>query len=227
MFDNLNSGDDYTVTPSLDTDPVNGVTTLDLAIVQRHILNIQNIDSPYKLIAADANNSGSITTLDLLAIRKVILQITPNFTNNTSWRFVDAAYEFPNPLNPFETAFPEYYFSGNLDTNDMQGNFVAIKIGDVNQTAIVNSLQAADDRTEEVMTVTTKDQKVKIGELVSLDISSQTLKAMLGYQFTLNFDIDALDFVNMQLSRTIKRRINKINSTFPSGFPCQSGRNVE
>jgi uncharacterized protein YrzB (UPF0473 family) len=198
MFDNLNSGDDYTVTPSLDTDPVNGVTTLDLAIVQRHILNIQNIDSPYKLIAADANNSGSITTLDLLAIRKVILQITPNFTNNTSWRFVDAAYEFPNPLNPFETAFPEYYFSGNLDTNDMQGNFVAIKIGDVNQTAIVNSLQAADDRTEEVMTVTTKDQKVKIGELVSLDISSQTLKAMLGYQFTLNFDIDALDFVNMQ-----------------------------
>ncbi|MFT6359522.1 MAG: hypothetical protein ACJAYJ_003754 [Saprospiraceae bacterium] len=198
MFDDLTSNVDYTVTPSLNNDAVNGVTTLDLAIVQKHILNIQNIDSPYKLIAADANNSGSITTLDLLTIRKVILQIIPNFTNNTSWRFVDAAYEFPNPLDPFLTTFPEFYFTGNLDTDDMQGNFVAIKIGDVNQTAIVNSLQSADDRNEETMTVTTEDQKIKIGELVGLDISSQTLKGMLGYQFTLNFDTDALEFVNIQ-----------------------------
>jgi len=198
MFNNLPGGDAYTVTPSMDTDPLNGVTTLDLVLLTKHILGTQPITSPYRLIAADANNSGSISTLDLITIRKVILFIDLNFNNNTSWRFVDAAYEFPNPQNPFETAFPEQYFTSNLDNDDMQGNFVAIKIGDINESAIVSSLQSADDRTEEMMTVTTEDQNFKIGELVSLDISSQTLKDMLGYQFTLNFDTDALEFVNLQ-----------------------------
>ncbi|GAB1396341.1 hypothetical protein MASR1M65_11180 [Saprospiraceae bacterium] len=36
--------------------PVNGVTALDLAIIQQHILGGGTLNTPYKLIAADANN---------------------------------------------------------------------------------------------------------------------------------------------------------------------------
>ena len=197
MFNNLPGGSAYMVTPQLDEDPLNGVSTLDLVILKKHILNTQVITSPYKLIAADANNSGSISTLDLLTLRKLILQITPNFPNNTSWRFVDAAYEFPNPQDPFTPAFPESYTNSNLDDNDMQGNFIAVKIGDLNESATVNNLQAADDRTEGIMTLTAENLEFKTGELVSLVFASQTLEPVQGYQFTMNFDVNALEFVNL------------------------------
>ena len=76
-------------------------------------------------------------------------------------------------------------------------NFVAIKIGDLNESASVNSLQAADDRSTEKLTLTTENQMIEIGELVSFDVSAQTLESILGYQFTLNFNPDALDFVQV------------------------------
>ncbi|MBK7410672.1 MAG: hypothetical protein IPJ40_23035 [Saprospirales bacterium] len=111
---NLVAGGDYTVTPMLDLNPSNGVTTYDLVLISRHILGIQPLDSPYKMIAADANKSNSVTTLDMVHIRKVILQIEPGFPNNTSWRFVDKDYVFPNPSNPFAATFPEVINYNNL-----------------------------------------------------------------------------------------------------------------
>jgi len=197
LFDELPVNTPYTVVPQLDENPLNGVTTIDLVILKKHILNIQPITSPYKLIAGDANNSGSISTLDLLAIRKLILQINPDFPENTSWRFVDAAYQFPNPQDPWNPAFPETYLNGNLLDDDMAANFIAVKIGDLNETAIANNLQAADDRTTGKMAIATEDLIVKNGELVSLVFTSQTLESFLGYQFTLNFDSEALEFVNL------------------------------
>ncbi|MEZ4931413.1 MAG: hypothetical protein R2788_04680 [Saprospiraceae bacterium] len=77
----------------------NGVTTYDI-VVTRHILSIQPMDDPYKLIAADINNSGSITTFDIVQLRKLILGVYQNFPDNNSWRFVRAGYVFPNPATP-------------------------------------------------------------------------------------------------------------------------------
>ncbi|MEZ4931408.1 MAG: hypothetical protein R2788_04655 [Saprospiraceae bacterium] len=61
---------------------------------------VELLDSPYKMIAADANKSNSITTFDLVQIRKLILFINTDLPNNTSWRFVDKAYAFSNPAEP-------------------------------------------------------------------------------------------------------------------------------
>src|SRR5690606_16217771 len=63
-FNGLPAGGDYTVAPMLDENPGNGVTTYDLVLISRHILGIQTLNSPYKVIAADANKSNSVTTLD-------------------------------------------------------------------------------------------------------------------------------------------------------------------
>jgi large repetitive protein len=103
--------------------PSNGVTTWDLVLISRHILGIQTLGSPYKIIAADANKSNSVTTLDMVHIRKVILQIEPGFPNNTSWRFVDKTFVFPNPANPFQTTFPEVINYNNLSADQLNANF--------------------------------------------------------------------------------------------------------
>ncbi|MFN9380605.1 MAG: hypothetical protein ACK6BQ_11660, partial [Bacteroidota bacterium] len=92
VFNNLTAGADYTVTPSLNKGFLNGVSTFDLVLISKHILGVQPLNTPYKLIAADVNNSKSVTTLDLIQLRKLILNIDATFANNSSWRFVDASY---------------------------------------------------------------------------------------------------------------------------------------
>ncbi len=69
----------YKVTPIREDNPLNGVTTLDLAIISKHISGIALLNSPYKRIAADANKSGVISTFDIVAIRRLILGLDEEF----------------------------------------------------------------------------------------------------------------------------------------------------
>ncbi len=132
-------GSSFTITPAYDADPLNGVTTYDEVLIALHYLGIEALNSPYKIIAADVNNSGTIDTLDVIEIRKVIVNFDSTFTNNTSWRFVRADYVFPDPLNPFVPPFPEVATFNNLTTDVQHVDFIAVKIGDVNQSVIGGS----------------------------------------------------------------------------------------
>ena len=60
---------------SYDTYLTDGVTSLDLSLITRHILGVESLDSPYKLIAADVNNSKSISTLDIILIQKLFFRL--------------------------------------------------------------------------------------------------------------------------------------------------------
>jgi len=125
------------VTPSKTINPTNGITTYDLVLISKHILGIEPLDSPYKLIAADANLDGQVTTSDIVLLRKLILGIIPEFPHKQSWRFVVKDYVFPNPANPFNPPFPEsFVVPFTDDTGNYSIHFIGVKIGDVNNTAI-------------------------------------------------------------------------------------------
>ncbi|MEL6837611.1 MAG: hypothetical protein AAFP77_31670, partial [Bacteroidota bacterium] len=141
----LDLGGDYTITPYLNAEPLNGVSTFDLVLMSKHILGVQSLDSPYKRIAADINRSSSISTLDMIQLRKLILNIDTEFQNNTSWRFVDASYDFPQVTNPWFEVFPELISENNLAGDVLDANFVGVKVGDVNGSVQANAL-ANDDR---------------------------------------------------------------------------------
>ncbi len=141
------AGTAYTITPTRDGNPLNGVTTYDLTLISQHILGIHPLGSPYKIIAADADKSNSVTALDILELRKLILGIYQNNLPNTpSWRFVDKSFVFPNSNNPFQTPFPEKRIVDSLIVGQ-SNDFVAIKVGDVNNTASPTQFTTADDRT--------------------------------------------------------------------------------
>ena len=55
-------GGDYIINPYSNDNPLNGVSTLDIVEIQRHILGMQSLDSPYKIIAADINNDKTLST---------------------------------------------------------------------------------------------------------------------------------------------------------------------
>jgi hypothetical protein len=189
---------DYSITPVKDIEILNGVSTYDLVLIQKHILSMEILDSPYKMIAADINNSGYITTLDLVQLRKVILLIENDFPNNTSWRFIDQDFVFANPSNPFETAFPEFININNLDESMMDADFVSVKIGDVNGNAIANNLLGADDRTVgEPLVLTANNARMYAGETQTIELTANDFN-QYGFQFTLNFDAEKVTFEDIE-----------------------------
>jgi hypothetical protein len=192
---NVPEGGDYTVVPTNDLDHDNGVTTFDIVLIRQHILTTAQLDSPYKMIAADVNNSKSITTSDIVALRSLILNPALGLTANTSWRFVDANYEFPNPMNPWSEDFPEVTGFNNLDA-EVSSDFIGVKIGDVNGSAEANQFSSnnADERGTGSLEFQIKDRQIKAGETftVAFDLDEN---AIAGCQFTLNYDTDKVEFV--------------------------------
>ncbi len=193
---NVPEGGDYTVVPSNDLDADNGVTTFDIVLIRQHILTTALLDSPYKVIAADVNNSESITTSDIVALRSLILNPALGLTSNTSWRFVDANYVFPNPTNPWSEGFPEVTGFNNLDT-EVSSDFVGVKIGDVNGSAEANQFSnSADERGTGSLEFYTNDRQITAGETFTVDFTTEEA-AILGYQFTLNYATDKVEFVKV------------------------------
>ena len=188
-----------TLNPLKDINHLNGVSTFDMVLIVRHILGVQLLPSPYKMIAADANRSGSISIIDLIELRKLIIGMDSTFSDNTSWRFIDSSFVFPNPMNPWETAFPEICIINTID-EDITKNYIGIKIGDVNGSAVANdSLMITDDRTlDEQFVFYFENQEFKNGEVVNLVFKTQDFKNISGFQFELNFDHDKLEFIGFE-----------------------------
>jgi hypothetical protein len=175
-----------TITPVKDDNPLNGVTTYDLVLISKHILGIQPLGSPYKMIAADANKSNSITTFDIVELRKLVLGVYQELPNNTSWRFVDKSYTFANPANPFQGTIPENISVADAMLNQLGEDFVGVKIGDVNNTVVANSLMVTNDRTNGTLLFDVNDRNVKAGEEV--EVTFKAADKTQGYQMTLNLN---------------------------------------
>lgn len=136
-FSNNLLTDDYTISVRSQDDYLNGVSTLDLLMIQRHILGATPLTSAYKVVAADIDNSQSITALDLIELRKLILGIYDELPNNDSWRFVDKQQTFIDIQSPWP--LDENISIYNLDNSMMDNDFIAVKIGDINGSVQVNA----------------------------------------------------------------------------------------
>jgi len=196
-YNSLTAGANYTVSPYLNADPLNGVSSFDLVLIGRHILELQTLDSPYKIIAADVNKSGSVTTMDLIQLRKLILHIDDEFVNNTSWRFIESNYVFPQVNNPFATIFPEETFINGLVLGQEQ-DYIGVKIGDVNGTAVANSFAGVESRNAaEDLTFVANDASLAADETYEMVVHAADFNNVIGYQYTMNFDAAEMEFVGM------------------------------
>lgn len=112
----------------------NGVSTLDIIMIQKHILGQKQLGSAYEILAADVNRSNSVTARDIAEIRKIILGISEEYSSERIWMFVPSSQNFSNPAAPWE-------FRERIRTEEIQNNqwnllnFTGIKLGDVDQSA--------------------------------------------------------------------------------------------
>lgn len=175
---------DYTVSGQKNDDYLNGVTTLDLVYIQRHILGLSKFTNPYDIIAADANNDGKVTSADLTELRKLILGLNASLPNNNSWRFINSSVPFANPNNPFP--FNEVIQISNLSSNITNQDFIAVKVGDVNGSASANSEDIVSE-TRSAVVLNAQDEKVLANESVAVSFNAD-IDNIYGLQFTLQIN---------------------------------------
>lgn len=218
-YKDLAKSEDYWVEASKKEHILKGVSTLDLVAISKHILGVKVLDSPYKIIAADVNNSGKVTTADIVALRKALLQIDDKFPNNTSWRFVDANHVFTNPANPFLQALPVKVIFDNLQSNKPNVDWVGIKVGDVNCSVNPNAATGGS----EVRNLTgnveliADDVDLTQGFEYHIPVTSENFKEIDGFQYTLEFDPNKVDLVTV-LPGTLKSMdINAIGKANANG----------
>lgn len=180
-FGELPLGGNYGVTPSKDVDHDNGVSTLDIVMIQRHILGIEKLPSTYKYLAADVNNDQKINSLDLVELRKIVLGTQMTFKNNTSWRFVEENFEFLDPSSPLQLFIPGMCAIANLQ-QEMKANFIGIKIGDVNGSAKLDEADRDEAESRHYFAFKAENKFVKAGQKITIPVMSNSNATLYGWQ---------------------------------------------
>lgn len=118
---------------------VDGVSTWDLILIQKHIIGIDKLDG-YDQVAADANHSNSVSTFDVVELRKLIQYIYTSLpAYSQPWRFIPEFATLNNPTH-FDDNNDDNPFQFNVDgivqyeLKDGKQGFDAVKIGDVNNS---------------------------------------------------------------------------------------------
>ena len=169
----------------------NCINNGDALLIQQEIRVPNSFTSPYQYIAADVDRSGSLTNIDILLLRQVLLGNRSTFNNNTCWRFVPADFGFEG--GPLMTNFPEQATIDNVGDNQ-QVDFIGVQTGDVNNCERLFGAGAL----EMIM----PDFNIPCDVLprtISVPLTINGFDNLLGYQFSLNWIAGnlGLDYVNI------------------------------
>jgi len=195
-FVGLNKGENFTITPLKDGNDLNGVSTIDILKIQKHILGAEKLANPYRYIAADVDKSGVITTKDMVDIRKMILQISDQFESNTSWRFIDAEYVFPTGINPLKANWTETIQYSNVTSTMNNLKFIGIKIGDVDGNASGTLANGNNETRSRNTVLSIENRSFLAGEVVEIQLNSESAIEVL--QMGLKYRPSVLEFIDMK-----------------------------
>lgn len=186
-----------TIKPLKTDDVLNGVTTLDLVMITKHILGTQKFTSPYQYIAGDIDKNGKVTSADVVHLRKAILGLSNTFPQDNSWRFIDKNFTFTDPQNPLASAIPESKM-GVLST--VNNDFIGIKVGDINGNVKANSNQRGLNQSLAMGVLLFDIQEVdyKINQEFVATVKVKDIGDVIAFQGTLNFDLQSLDLVEIK-----------------------------
>ncbi|HMX89660.1 MAG: carboxypeptidase regulatory-like domain-containing protein [Saprospiraceae bacterium] len=223
-FANVAAGN-YVIRPTKKNNPGNGVELADIADIKGHLLRTFTLPSAYRMIAADVDNSKSITATDIARIIPTYKDKARVFVNVDSWRFVPTSYQFPNPANPFQSSFPE---SASLQlTKDVAGvDFVGIKMGDTDLDNDPQNITDPQDqlhsisklpgiRTAQDIDLIIPSDTVRPGSVLKIPVYCKGFKQVISFGFSVNWQNTKLKFLS------VDRFNSKLNLT-KDGFGLQN-----
>ena len=177
VFKNI-PDDNYKLSGALQEEYLNGISTLDLVLLQKHILGMKEITNPYRLIAADVNNNKRITSADILELRKVLLGKKDKFKND-SWVAISKDYYFQNPFKAYLEVDKAKVKDITVDgANITNLKFIAIKIGDINGNS-----SGLTERSDNSMSLMLDNRDVEKGQTIEIPVYARDFKDISGLQF--------------------------------------------
>ena len=170
------------VTVKKDGDDARGVSTADLIKIQKHLLGKKEISSKHLLKAADANNDGRVSPLDLVLLRRLVLGIDKEFQYSDSWRFYSSEND-------------EEVYRIDALKEDMVIDWVGVKIGDVNLDYSASSAARTADKTYRLEV---SEQELEAGLRYRISFANAVnIVDLAGYQSTLQFDSEMVELLEI------------------------------
>ena len=192
-FEDVTAHAAYNVEPVKNDNYGNGVSTLDMVLIQNHILGLRSFDSPYKVIAADVNGTNSVSAADVIIIRQLVLGLSNEFPIGRSWSFVDAALSFDNILSPFP--YVDIISMNDLDYSPTGMDFIAVKMGDVSGDVTLAS--ATQSRSRSNTTLSIENESVDANKMFSIPFKSTEAIDLAGIQMGMSFDRNDVEFLGV------------------------------
>ena len=124
----------YEVSASKKIDGINGLSTLDLVIIQKHLLGLKPASDICKMAAMDINSDGKLTAADILYGRKMLLGYSEAKSN---YNFLSDQFILENTGNPTISLKDAYKMNINVEKGKIVDyvDFSGILAGDVNYSA--------------------------------------------------------------------------------------------
>ena len=115
---------------SSDTPANRGVTVRDILLLRRHLQQIQLLDSPWQLLAANVDRQSGIDQNDLALVRRLVLGLAERYVpDQPLFDLVPASIEFPDETKPWDSI---RYLQLSNPTKDLAGqDFIGVKLGDL------------------------------------------------------------------------------------------------
>jgi hypothetical protein len=157
-----------------------GISTLDLLLIQRYILGLYDFNSPYKLIAADANGDKRISANDLVELANLVLGRRDTLSN-VSRLAILTDYHFSKP----DRAYKEVDKASTATISDFDFftkhiDFYGIKIGDVNFSS--DEMNSRDSKSLE-LSIENKDMNKN--RYYEIPVYSKDFNNVFGMQYSM------------------------------------------
>ncbi len=173
-----------------------GISTADLIQLQKHLSGEKLFDQGYQWLAADLDNSGTITYDDL----EILKQVINGETQAAGWRIVPAAYF--NSLPKYQVQLPSNITIIKAE-RVYEVDFIGVKLGDVNGSYTVKENIGNDIfPSAKTLTVNLLNSSLKAGQHYVVPFSTNDFAELVAYQLTLKIDNAEIT----QLENTFKKQ---------------------
>ncbi len=192
----------YTATLIKNGDLLNWVKVFDAWHIIGHILGVSPLTSPFSILAADENQSNSVTTFDVVQIIRAISGL-PHSILRPSWNVLDS-------VNLTGT-----WTSPNKGGTRLEVPFIAIKTADNDCDGAPGFQQPGID-TRDIARLAVPNELFNTGDIIEAPVQWEVSGDWLCFQFRLLYDTLKLQLLDFDSK--LDDNYGMINATMPGSI---------
>ncbi len=191
IFETLFPGS-FTLCPSRADDDT-GVTVTDIVNIRRHIVRLETFDTPYKLLAADVNTSGTVSVADVIKLRRYLADLDELPSGN--WAFINSSFVIND--DNWQSA-PDCIDFDLWDADLTDSSFVGVRMGDVDYSWAGDRRGMPRPKTCGFIELDLTDCLGVPGDIVKMPVNVAGFKDVAGFELHLEYRPEELRCLGLE-----------------------------